>query len=75
MVVFLPFSKGSTVRKVAWQASVFVRNCSKTTGAARVAVLGAPGSGKGTLSSRLVRDFGFSHIASGDLLRQEVRIE
>ena len=41
--------------------------------AGRVAILGAPGSGKGTLSSRLVEDFSFTHIASGDLLRREVR--
>ena len=33
---------------------------------------GAPGSGKGTLSSRLVKDFNFKHVSSGDLLRQEV---
>jgi hypothetical protein len=38
----------------------------------RAAILGAPGSGKGTLSSRLVNDFNFKHVSSGDLLRQEV---
>ena len=39
----------------------------------RCAILGAPGSGKGTLSSRLVEDFSFNHVSSGDLLRKEVR--
>ncbi|KAJ2450474.1 bifunctional uridylate/adenylate kinase [Coemansia sp. RSA 2336] len=36
-----------------------------------VFVLGGPGSGKGTNSSRLVEDFGFVHLSAGDLLRAE----
>jgi UMP-CMP kinase len=34
--------------------------------------LGAPGAGKGTLSKRLARDNGFTHISIGDLLRENV---
>ncbi|WEW60085.1 bifunctional uridylate/adenylate kinase [Emydomyces testavorans] len=34
-------------------------------------VLGGPGSGKGTQSAHLVRDYGFSHLSAGDLLRAE----
>lgn len=34
-------------------------------------VLGGPGSGKGTQSANLVRDYGFTHISAGDLLRAE----
>lgn len=34
-------------------------------------VLGGPGSGKGTQSANLVRDYGFIHLSAGDLLRQE----
>ncbi|KAJ2504798.1 bifunctional uridylate/adenylate kinase, partial [Coemansia sp. RSA 2049] len=34
-------------------------------------VLGAPGSGKGTNSARLVDDLGFVHLSAGDLLRAE----
>lgn len=34
-------------------------------------VLGGPGSGKGTQSANLVRDYGFVHISAGDLLRAE----
>ena len=41
----------------------------------RAAILGAPGSGKGTLSSRLVTDFNFDHVSSGDLLRREIHEE
>jgi adenylate kinase len=35
-------------------------------------LLGAPGSGKGTQSARLVSDFGYSHVSTGDLLRGEI---
>ncbi|XP_042238864.1 GTP:AMP phosphotransferase AK3, mitochondrial-like isoform X3 [Homarus americanus] len=38
----------------------------------RMVILGAPGSGKGTISSRIVRDFGLKHLSSGDLLRAQV---
>ncbi|OAX78370.1 hypothetical protein ACJ72_07322 [Emergomyces africanus] len=34
-------------------------------------VLGGPGSGKGTQSANLVRDYGFTHLSAGDLLRAE----
>lgn len=33
-------------------------------------ILGAPASGKGTISERLVKQFSFQHLACGDLLRQ-----
>ena len=36
-----------------------------------VFLLGGPGSGKGTQSSNLVADFGFTHLSAGDLLRAE----
>lgn len=36
-----------------------------------VFVLGGPGAGKGTQSSNLVRDYGFTHLSAGDLLRAE----
>lgn len=38
----------------------------------RMVILGAPGSGKGTISSRIVRDFGLKHLSSGDLLRAQI---
>jgi adenylate kinase len=37
-----------------------------------VFVLGGPGSGKGTHCSRIVSDFNFTHLSTGDLLRSEV---
>ncbi|XP_064097078.1 GTP:AMP phosphotransferase AK3, mitochondrial-like isoform X2 [Macrobrachium nipponense] len=38
----------------------------------KMIILGAPGSGKGTISSRILRDFGLKHLSSGDLLRSQV---
>jgi UMP-CMP kinase len=49
-------------------------NTSPTFGSQKVTVvyiLGGPGSGKGTQSAHLVRDFGFTHLSAGDLLRAE----
>ena len=31
-------------------------------------IMGAPGGGKGTISKKLVKDFGFGHISTGDVL-------
>jgi adenylate kinase len=39
----------------------------------RIVLLGPPGSGKGTQASALQRGRGVAHIASGDLLRANVR--
>lgn len=35
----------------------------------RAVIVGPPGSGKGTISSMIVKTFGVKHISSGDLLR------
>ncbi len=37
--------------------------------------LGAPGSGKGTQSSKLVESEGYGHVSTGDLLRKEIAKE
>lgn len=34
-------------------------------------VLGAPGSGKGTLCYHITREYGYVHLSAGDLLREE----
>jgi len=36
-------------------------------------VLGGPGCGKGTQCERIVAKYGFTHLSSGDLLREEVQ--
>lgn len=35
-------------------------------------LIGAPGSGKGTQATRLVTEFGYKHLSTGDLLRKEI---
>ena len=36
-------------------------------------IVGGPGSGKGTQCERIVKKYGFTHLSSGDLLRDEVK--
>lgn len=38
-----------------------------------IVIFGAPGSGKGTQSARIVEKYGVSHISTGDVLRAEIR--
>jgi adenylate kinase len=38
----------------------------------RLVILGAPGSGKGTISTRIVKEFKVPHLSSGDLLRAHI---
>lgn len=38
----------------------------------KIIIMGPPGSGKGTVSERLVKDYGLTHVSPGELLREEV---
>merc|ERR1711936_161426 len=50
-------------------------DCSALTasGLPIVWVLGGPGCGKGTQCDKIVAKYGFTHLSSGDLLREEVQ--
>ncbi|XP_038048505.1 UMP-CMP kinase-like isoform X2 [Patiria miniata] len=56
------------VPKVGRASSSVVAMAAKPT---VIFVLGAPGSGKGTQSANIVKEFGFVHLSAGDLLRAE----
>jgi adenylate kinase len=38
-----------------------------------IVIFGAPGSGKGTQSERIVAEYGINHISTGDVLRGEMK--
>lgn len=40
-----------------------------------IVIFGAPGSGKGTQSDLMIKKYGFGHISTGDVLRNEIRNE
>ena len=37
-----------------------------------IVIFGAPGSGKGTQSERLIEEYGLHHISTGELLRRHI---
>ena len=38
-----------------------------------IVIFGAPGSGKGTQSDKMIAKYGFEHISTGDVLRNEIK--
>ena len=40
-----------------------------------IVIFGAPGSGKGTQSERIVEKYGIDHISTGDVLRGEIKAD
>lgn len=39
----------------------------------RAVIMGAPGSGKGTIAKRIITDFDMKYVVSGDILRSQVK--
>lgn len=46
---------------------------SRKRGRMKLVILGPPGSGKGTVSERLAKEFHLLHVSVGDLLRKEAK--
>lgn len=40
-----------------------------------ILIMGAPGSGKGTMSARIVQKYNLTHISTGDIFRSEIKNE
>lgn len=40
-----------------------------------IVIFGAPGSGKGTQSDLIIKEYGLEHISTGDMLRAEIKNE
>lgn len=40
-----------------------------------IVIFGAPGSGKGTQSEKIIAEFGVEHISTGDVLRAEIKAD
>lgn len=40
-----------------------------------IVIFGAPGSGKGTQSEKILKKYGLNHISTGDVLRAEIKAE
>ncbi|CAH1760028.1 11302_t:CDS:2 [Entrophospora sp. SA101] len=58
----------------SFHCSANLRNVSPATNSSQIHILllGSPGSGKGTQSSRIKKNFNISTISSGDILRQNI---
>merc|ERR1711962_282425 len=65
LVVGFRFSKMAGVERKAFDKSKF-------EGKPIIWIMGGPGSGKGTQCEKIAVKFGYCHLSSGDLLRNEV---
>lgn len=41
----------------------------------RLIIVGAPGSGKGTLAGCIKSKYGYTHVSTGDILRENIKLE
>lgn len=73
MFFWLEFqSSWSAFKNIQLNEMVSLSTCRAKAAALRAVILGAPASGKGTVSSRIIRTFDVAHISSGDKLRQHI---
>merc|ERR1712111_339583 len=67
------FLTSSVISSNGSKALVIQARCMSSQKRICALIVGAPGSGKGTISNWIVRDFGLKHVSSGDLLRQHMK--
>ncbi|KAJ9064350.1 Adenylate kinase 2, variant 2 [Entomophthora muscae] len=61
------------IREFSSTASSFKMATTIQPSPLRMLLIGAPGAGKGTQSSRINKDFGLEAISSGDVLRRHIK--
>merc|ERR1712029_765281 len=66
------FLTSSVISSYGSKALVIQARCMSSQKRICALFVGAPGSGKGTISNWIVRDFGLKHVSSGDLLRDHM---
>eukprot|EP01137_Pigoraptor_chileana_P008203 Opistho-2@54711 len=82
-MVLARLSRPGLFRSQQFQAAIKTSACAYSASSAsspslerppalRIMIMGPPGGGKGTISSRIVRDFGVTHLSSGDALRNQI---
>merc|ERR1711879_695069 len=67
------FACDSILTKMALERKNIDKTPLTKAGLPVVWVLGGPGCGKGTQCDKIVAKYGFTHLSSGDLLRDEVK--
>ena len=65
--------KEKKVKSIDWTTFLQPENPLKSKNVRIIFVIGGPGSGKGTQCERIVKKYGYTHLSSGDLLREEVK--
>ena len=63
-------SDGTIVTSIQWWNNFFYLFSDNML---NIVIFGAPGSGKGTQSARIVEKYGLNHISTGDVLRAEIK--
>ena len=58
-------------RFIVWSVLLFSAPCFAEL---NIVLLGAPGSGKGTLGKRLAQKYGVPHISTGDIIREQIEL-
>merc|ERR1711936_1057266 len=67
------FACDSILTKMALERKNIDKTPLTKAGLPVVWVLGGPGCGKGTQCDKIVAKYGYTHLSSGDLLREEVK--